>query len=171
MASEVRNFAPQIPAGTAIAAPVTISLAMPPRIVTKIRWRVPEGAFGQMGFRVAMSGVSIIPWNAGQWIIANDEWDEITLDNYPTSGAWQLIGYNLGIYPHTVYLKFELQTVSVAASAPALAPLHIASTPADVVAVAVTTTPAVTATATAPVPTASPVAPAAPPSTPVSPAH
>lgn len=157
MAAEIRNFAVQIPAGTPIAAPVTIAMPMPARVVESIRWRVPEGHFGQVGWALAMSGVKIIPWDVTQWIVANDESDEVSLSDYPDSGAWQLIGYNLGIYPHTVYVTFKLLTLGSSVVAVVSAPLHIAATPAAVVSVAVTSA---TAPATVAVTTPQVIAPA-----------
>lgn len=125
MVAEVRNFAPLIPAGTPIAAPVTIDLVMPARIVRTVRWRVPPGPRGALGWALAASGVPVVPWGAGQWIVADDEWDVLTLEGQITSGAWQLIGYNTGVLDHAVYLTFGLDPVGVAVVDTLAAPLAL----------------------------------------------
>lgn len=108
MAREVRQYAATITAGTTVAAPMRIPLSMPARIVRRIRWRVPPGPSGLMGWRLGSGGVAVIPWNDGAWIIADDEWDEWLPEGQITSGAWELQGYNGGTLDHTVYLTFEL---------------------------------------------------------------
>lgn len=116
MAYELRQFTATIPAGTPQAAPVTISLAMPARIVRRVRARIPPGPAGLMGWALASSGVPIIPWNAGAWIVAEDEeltWD---LSGQIESGAWQLLGYNTGVYAHSVYLVFEVDPPQLVAA-------------------------------------------------------
>lgn len=104
--TEVRAFVAVIPAGTAQAAPVTVALAMPPRVVTSVTLRIPPGPNGEMGFRLGSSGGTIIPDNAGAWIIASDEVIAWTLEDQITSGAWELSGYNTGQYDHSVYVRF-----------------------------------------------------------------
>lgn len=108
MAREVRRYTVTIPAGTALASPQVTALVMPARTVRSILWRVPPGPRGLMGFQVGASGVQVIPWNTGEWIVADDESDELPLEGQITSGAWQCIGYNTGRYDHAVYLTFYL---------------------------------------------------------------
>jgi hypothetical protein len=129
VAFEVRNFAVTIPAGTPIAAPTTTALVMPARIVRSIRWRVPPGPHGLMGFALGAAGVAVIPYGAGQWLVADDESDTITLEDQISSGAWQVFGYNTGAQAHVVYLTFFLDPPQGAgATVPAaLVPLDIGS--------------------------------------------
>lgn len=108
MAREVRRYSVTIPAGTPASAPYVADLVMPARVVRQIMWRVPPGPRGLMGFQIASSGVQVIPWNTGEWIVADDESDIMPLDGQITSGAWQAIGYNTGRYGHAVYLRFLL---------------------------------------------------------------
>lgn len=126
MATDVRAFTATIPAGTLATAPAFIDMSMPSRIVRSVRWRVPDGPFGTMGFALTSGQQRVIPSGSGEWIIANDEWDEVPLVGQISSGAWQLMGYNLGIYPHTVYVTFYLEPMTVAESGGALSPLAIA---------------------------------------------
>lgn len=123
-AAEVRSFAVTISAGTPLAAPVTTPVAFPSRTVLAVRWQVPPGPSGLMGWRLTMSGgVPVIP-SGGGWIIADDAADTWQVRDQPDSGAWEVTGYNTGTYPHTVYLDFMLEPVAVpaAAAVPDLAP-------------------------------------------------
>ena len=124
MAREIQAFAVTIPAGTAQASPQVSDLAMPPRLVERIEVRVPPGPRGQLGFQIGMAGRQLLPYNAGQYVVTDDEalsWD---LYDLPSSGAWQVIAYNTGAYPHTLYLRFlvELPGEELVASAPLLPP-------------------------------------------------
>lgn len=125
MATEVRSFAVTIPAGTLSTAPQTTQLVMPPRHVTAVRWRVPPGPRGAMGWALSMAGAHVIPWGNASWIIADDEYDTVPMTNAPSSGAWTLTGYNTGLLDHTVYLQFQLEPVGSPGVAVPLAPLDI----------------------------------------------
>lgn len=114
MATSVTALTATVPAGTPKAAPVTVALSLGPFFTDMIRWRVPPGPRGNLGWYLAMGGVQVLPQNAGGWIVADDEYDEWAIENLPDSGAWQLVGYNTGTYDHTVYLDFH--TTSVAGS-------------------------------------------------------
>ncbi len=122
MADEIRAFACLIPAGTPIAAPVVIPMVFPPRTVDSIEIRIPPGPNGTVGFAIAAAGQPIIPLNAGQWIIANNDTISWPLSGFLNSGAWQLRAYNAGIYPHTLYVRFLLTQIGVTAPG-ALAPI------------------------------------------------
>lgn len=128
-AAEIRSFAVTIPAGTPLAAPATTSLFFPPRIVTAVRWRVPPGPSGLMGWRLTMSGgVAVIPTGGG-WVIADNESATWPLTGQPDSGAWELTGYNTDIYDHTVYLDFLLDLITAPAAGAAQLPDAVLSAP------------------------------------------
>lgn len=115
-ATEVRAFQATVAPGTPETAPVTISLTMPTRTVDRIRWRIPPGWNGYVGFALSMAGQAFIPTIPGTWIIGSDEEDSLDLSDQPNSGAWEIQMYNTGIFPHTLYLQFtvELPDVPVA---------------------------------------------------------
>lgn len=125
MATEVRSFAVLVPAGTLEAAPITAELAMPSRIVTGVRVRVPPGPNGALGFALAMAGEHVVPWGNAAWIVADDEVMDWPLTHAPTSGAWQLIAYNTGYLDHTVYLQFALEPVSSGGGLALVQPLNV----------------------------------------------
>ena len=110
MAVEIRDFTVTIPAGTAISAGFSASLAIPPRVVTQINVRVPPGPRGEVGFAIASGGVNIIPVTSGDFIVTDDEDLVYPLTDTITSGAWQMLAYNTGSYPHSlrVYLFCDL---------------------------------------------------------------
>jgi hypothetical protein len=108
---EVYAFAVTIPAGTPVGSPFTQNLSMPVRVVRAIDWRVPPGPAGMMGWALALAGQNVIPVNNGGWIITDNEYDTWNIDLYPTSGAWQLRGYNTGLFPHTVFVNFQCDLV------------------------------------------------------------
>lgn len=108
MAVEIRHFTVQTPAGTVIATPQIAAMTMPARIVRHIRVRIPPGPRGLLGFSIGMVGTPVIPTNIGEWIVGEDEIMDWDVDDQPSSGAWQLITYNLGLLPHRLYVQFNL---------------------------------------------------------------
>lgn len=125
MAAEVRQFQVTTQPGTAIATPLITSLAMPARIVTGLRIRIPPGPNGNMGFQLGMAGTQVIPVNSGLWIVGDDESFRWDLDGLPDSGAWQAFTYNLGILAHSIYLTFELALLGTKNAPVLLTPLTI----------------------------------------------
>ena len=124
MATEVRSFAVTIPANTAQAAPVTVDTSFPPMEVQAVRWKVPPGPSGLMGWQLTVGGHQVIPLNLGAWIVADDDGDTWQIESLPDSGAWSVTGYNTDIYDHAVYLDFLLAPLGTAA------PSGAAATPA-----------------------------------------
>ena len=118
MARELRTFQFTIPAGTAKAAPFTQQLSFPPRIVVEIDIRVPPGPAGTMGLAIGSSGNPVIPIEPGTWIVADDEYIRWPIHDFWDSGSWELFGYNLGQFDHTVYLTFLCDLVPSASSTP-----------------------------------------------------
>lgn len=125
MAQEVRSFAPLIPAGTLATAPLVTSLAMPPRIVRRLRVRVPPGPAGSVGFALTSGGARVVPAGQGTWIVADDEIFDWELVETIESGAWQLTAYNTGRWDHTLYLTFELDPPGRALQSPLFSPLEL----------------------------------------------
>jgi hypothetical protein len=96
---------PLTPSGTPVNAPVAQDITLPNYEVQLVRWRVPPGPQGNLGWQLLYSGALVIPQVAG-WVIADNEEDKMELDELPTGGSWQFVGYNTGSYDHTVYLTF-----------------------------------------------------------------
>jgi hypothetical protein len=101
----VYQFEPTVPNSTAQSSPYSTTLTIPQYEVQLIRWRVPPGPQGNLGWQLLYSGSLVFPQN-GLWIIAYNEYATWELDELPTGGSWEFQGYNTGTYDHTVYLTF-----------------------------------------------------------------
>ena len=102
-----------IPAGTAIASPVSADISFPEYEVEAVQIVIPPGPNGNVGFRLANANTQIIPYGSNDWIIGNDEAPVWALQRQITSGSWQVFGYNTGIYNHTLYFRFFVNPVVV----------------------------------------------------------
>ena len=113
MATSVYRQTATIPAGTAQASPIVVNIPVGTGTIEIIRWRVPPGPRGHMGWQLTMGGALVIPENVGTWIVADDEFDELYVSGLPDSGAWQGTGDNTCTYNHTIYLDFHITPISV----------------------------------------------------------
>lgn len=95
-----------IPAGTTPDVLFTQDVSFSAASVVGIRWRVPPGPSGLMGFAVTSDGGWVIPAQSGTFIIADNESGTWDMTGYQDSGSWQVTGYNNDGYDHTVYLQF-----------------------------------------------------------------
>lgn len=111
MAQEIRQFQVTTPAGRAITNPLVTSLAMPARIVERIRIRIPPGPSGQLGFALGSAQQRVIPYNDAAWFVGDNETLDLDLQDQFDSGAWQLQSYNTGTHAHTLLITFYLRLV------------------------------------------------------------
>lgn len=77
-----------------------------------IRWRVPRGASGMMGWQLSSSGAQVIPSNPGGYLIVDGESGVWQLDRLHNTGDWNVTAYNLGLYNHSIYLEFFVRPIS-----------------------------------------------------------
>lgn len=106
MAVEVHTFPVTVPAGTPSTAPLTFSLAMPPRVVQEVHVQVPPGPRGEVGWALGAAGSQVYPIEDNVFIVTDNETVKWPLEQAITSGAWQLIAYNTGQFNHTLYVRF-----------------------------------------------------------------
>jgi len=132
MATSVIALTGTITAGTPSASPMTVSLAVGTNLIDKIRWRVPPGPRGNLGWNLSMGGVQVLPSDKGAYVVADDEADDWEIFNLPDSGAWQLTGYNTGSYDHTVYLYFFVTPIQQGATLTANLDAGFPTTEADI---------------------------------------
>jgi len=59
-----------------------------------------------MGWSLTSDGGAVIPAQAGQYIVADNEFAQWDVQGYQDSGSWQVTGYNTDGYDHSVYLDF-----------------------------------------------------------------
>lgn len=115
MAYKIRSFSLTIPAGTPKNAPVTFNTPCGNFVLSGVEFVVPDGANGNVGFRLATSGAQVIPDNAGAWLIASGEKIPWSLTGQLTTGAWQIIAYNTGLNDHTIQARYLLDLIPAAA--------------------------------------------------------
>lgn len=111
MFAEVDTFQVMTPALTAKSQPLVSPITMPPRTIKRVEFVIPPGCNGALGFALSVSGQNVIPFNQGAWIVGSGEtvgWDIETAIN---SGAWQLQSWNIGNYPHTLYVRFLVDLI------------------------------------------------------------
>ena len=125
MATEVHEFPIVVPAGTSRTAPLTFSLPMPPRTVERIVVDVPPGPRGEVGWAIGAAGVSILPAEAGAFIVTDNREVDWPLEQQVDSGAWQLFAYNTGAFNHALYVR--IHTLPVPRPSSTAAPLLIES--------------------------------------------
>lgn len=125
-ATQIYSFVATIPGGGDTQTFTVINCQFPAASVVAIRWRVPPGPSGYMGFQITSDGVPVIPVQQGAFIVADDEMAQWDISGYPDAGNWQVTGYNADTYPHSVYVDFL--TVEPGADVPAPA-VSAASSP------------------------------------------
>lgn len=108
MASRVDTLDFLIPAGTAIATPVSASLYSTRAALSTLDIKVPPGPSGLVGFSFWHSSDQIIPKTAGRWVITDDETIRWDLDGYSDQPGWVIKGYNTDVYDHTIYVTMLL---------------------------------------------------------------
>jgi hypothetical protein len=112
MALKVLQFAVTIPPNTLPGAPATIPLALDNWDIESIDLEVPPGPAGLMGFAIFNNGVQWIPATAGQWL----QWDDVQaswpFEDQPNASGWSVVGYNEGFFPHTVTVRFHVNSVN-----------------------------------------------------------
>lgn len=115
MARDIQSFAVTVPPGGTPAAPQRFAMTMPARIVTEVDIFVPPGPRGEVGFALGAAGSQFIPSNSGGYILTDNQVITWALEDVIESGAWQLVAYNTGLYPHTLQIVFrcELPTIGV----------------------------------------------------------
>lgn len=117
---ESYEFAITIPAGTSQANRITTLTQFYPRKIRQIRWTVPTGPAGTVGFYISARGNRIVPPTAGQYIVrdgASGSWQQ---DSFPDSGDYAVTAYNTGSYPHTIYVSYDVEVIQPDTPAPEL---------------------------------------------------
>lgn len=104
----VRVFDVTIPAGTPIATPLVTPTVFAPNKVLSILWRFPSGCNGQVGIAIGARTVPVLPDIPGKYLVHNGDTVGYDVEDFPTTGDWSVIGYNLGAFPHTVHVEFKV---------------------------------------------------------------
>lgn len=112
MAQRVIPLTCTIPAGTPISAPAHFPFVFAAANVERIDVRVPPGPSGTVGFNINHGGGGFIPEGAGNWIIADNQYLQWPLDDAPNNGNWDIVGYNLDVLDHTIYVFFNVSALT-----------------------------------------------------------
>lgn len=107
-ATTVRAPTLLVPAGTTKAAPVSTILYPTRAAIIQLEVLIPPGPSGFVGFQLWHSSAQVLPDDAGNWIVADDEvirWEFDDLQPWPN---WALHAYNLDFYDHTLYVRIHL---------------------------------------------------------------
>lgn len=102
---------------TPIASPASFTWPLEDNYLERIDVRIPPGPSGAMGFRILWSQQQIVPWGNYSWLIANDEEIPWKADTAISASGLVVQAYNLGNFPHTIYLKALVRTLSPATAA------------------------------------------------------
>lgn len=127
MAQRIEIKTITVPAGTAIAAPQTTTLTFREGHVIQVELRIPPGPSGLMGVQFAHSGQPVIPHDAAEWLITDDEAVIWPLEGYPTPSKWTVRAYNTDVYDHTFQVRMLFNEIGgqvlPSAAAPPITPL------------------------------------------------
>jgi hypothetical protein len=78
---------------------------------------------GVFGWQIAMDGVIVFPVDSDKFVVADNQSGTWNVTGAADSGAWQVIGYNTGANPHSVFLAFHCDLPSRADLVTAAYPL------------------------------------------------
>jgi hypothetical protein len=112
MAQRIELFDVTVPAGTAVAAPISQALIFDQGEVTDFEAYVPPGPSGFMGFAILHSGERILPRTPGKFIIADNDTIRWPLSKYPTGAKWSVTAYNIDVFPHTFQIRLLINETS-----------------------------------------------------------
>lgn len=100
--------------GSTPGAPVSTRAVFEDVILKRIDVRIPPGPRGAVGFYITLAGTPIVPWGLPPtYLIADDE--PLGFDvNAEANGEIVVVGYNTGVYPHTLYFRFQGTPTSLA---------------------------------------------------------
>ena len=104
-----------VPAGTAIAAPVSVAVALENNLLVDVEIQIPSGHSGFTGVRVLSSNQQILPWGNSSWIVADDYVRVFDWNEEIGSKAISVQGYNTDTMSHTFYLRFHIINLPVIA--------------------------------------------------------
>lgn len=99
-----------VPAGTPIAAPISVSWVTEDAIVDEIEIQIPTGPNGTTGIRIMKGDIQLIPWGANSWIVGNDYNRVFPVGGYLPTRDIKVQAYNIGQNQHTFYLRMTVRS-------------------------------------------------------------
>ena len=117
MSAEIHQYTATVPANTPKTALFTYDIPLSNYTIESVDLEVPPGPAGLMGFYLARSGVSWIPYEADEYLVWDDRFDSWTLNDQPTGIGWQVVAYNIDTqFSHDVVVRFHVNPVVVSLS-------------------------------------------------------
>jgi len=100
------------PAGTPEALPAKVTVELAAGVLNLLRVHIPEGHAYKAHLAIRHGETAIIPWGDGQYLEGDGETLEWNPDfQLPSKPArLTLAAWNEGIYDHSFYLKFWVET-------------------------------------------------------------
>lgn len=117
MADRIEIFAVTVAPGTLQSATQIDDLSFQDGIVKHITVTIPPGPSGFMGFHFLHMGGPVIPYFGDAYIIGDNRLVEWDVNGMPTADGWQLESYNTDIFPHSVYIEFQIDEIPATAAA------------------------------------------------------
>jgi hypothetical protein len=108
-ATLVYQFPVTIPAGTTQAVPLVTATTFEPNVVEHIAWLFPAGCNGLVGIRIGARNVPVLPSGRANWFTRSGDSNDLAVTDMPVTGDWSVIGYNTGVFPHTVHVTFTVR--------------------------------------------------------------
>jgi hypothetical protein len=102
----INPFAVTIPAGTPKAAPLVTVTRFNQNVVERIEWVFPDGCNGQVGIQIGARATPVLPGDVNQFFVRSGAAQGFDLEDMHNTGDWSVIGYNTGVFPHTILVTF-----------------------------------------------------------------
>lgn len=111
MAERIEIKTITIPPATTVAAPLVTALNWRQGYPVRVEIRIPPGPSGLVGIQFAHSGTVIIPHDATEWLITDNEPVIWPLENFPYNAKYTCRTYNLDIYQHVIQVRMLFNEV------------------------------------------------------------
>lgn len=113
-------FTMTVAKATTIAAPSTQNPGLPSGLLESVEVQIPPGHVGATGLRFTYAGQQILPWsNVPAWI-NGDNLDVTFPVDFDIDGGLRCVGYNIGNYPHSFFLRFTIRQLPIVTAPPAV---------------------------------------------------
>lgn len=98
--------------GSTPAAPVTVAIPLGDVYAYSVEIEVPDGPSGNMGFYLLYAGVPIVPYAQTPTFLVVDDYEHTFPIAAELASSLNIVGYNTGYWPHTVYMRFLATPIS-----------------------------------------------------------
>jgi len=112
MAERIEIKSVTTPAGTDVATPQTTLLTWRQGYPVRLEIRFPPGPSGLVGVQLLHSGEVVVPHDASEWLITDNEPVIWPLDGFPYNAKYAVRTYNQDVYDHTVQVRMLFNEVA-----------------------------------------------------------